>query len=111
MSTILQEHSQYPAQIAALPATMPPYVWVLLAQAVPMYAPGDAPGAPGVGLLASASGPVALVGPTVHCTPGALMQARDLGPRRHAWGLLLLTACGSLHSQLLHSGRCSSGLR
>ncbi len=43
---------------------------------MPVYAPGDAPGAPGVGLLASASGPVALVGPPVHCAPGALLQAR-----------------------------------
>jgi hypothetical protein len=45
-------------------------------QAVPVYGPGDTPGSPGVGLLATASGPVALVGPTVHCARGALLQAR-----------------------------------
>ena len=44
---------------------------------MPLYEPGDAAGAPGVGLLASASGPVALLGAAVHCAPGALLQARS----------------------------------
>ena len=64
-------------------------IWILRAQAMPVYVPGDAPGAPGVGLLASASGPVALVGPAVHCAPGALLQARFLDPKplMHDWVL------------------------
>ena len=63
-----------PSAKASLPYR--PSARLLWVQAVPVYGLGDAPGAPGVGLLASASGPVALVGPTLHCAPEALLQVR-----------------------------------